>query len=802
LEGGFDMIEKIDINQFGPYKNYEWKKSVGNDEHSVFKELNIIYGRNYSGKTTLSRIFRCVENGYLHPDYPDADFKIYFRDGSTITHDNLNNHSNKLKIRVYNTDFVRTNLSWFFYDDGSIKPFTILGEKNVEIEKQLDDIRSKLGSVAEKKGLLYELEQIKDSYSSKQKEEIKKIEHLDNILRKKAQEIKNTSDIYNVPTYNINSIKSDISHVIHDTTSYILSENDINIYKRLLKEEAKIKINKIKSLHSEFSYYLETTNKLISRKIRPSEPIMELINDSLLQEWVRDGIEKHRGKREKCAFCGNYINNDLWDKLDAHFSKESEDLRKELIYHIHSLDQFKKEISDLIKIDKNNIYVDLHSMFDTLMEKWNTLKENYIQNIDLLISELNKREKDIFKERHMIDGLLFKDDINELINNFNRLIDLNNQKTSTLKADQESARLKLRLNEIVKFLKDIDYTGQVEEINRLKKEASNIKPFISDKDEEIQVVLREKIKLETQLQDESRGAELVNKHLTNFFGHDELKLVAEGEKPNIKFKIYRDGIEAKNLSEGECSLISFCYFIAQIEDELKDHKSKEILIIYIDDPISSLDGNHIFFMFSLIESIIAKNKNYLQLFISTHNLDFLKYLKRLTRPNGNDSVNHFLIERKMKQNCKASFLVKMPVHIKEYVTEFNYLFNEIYSLYKQVKGDRKSYLENTYNQFYNLPNNIRKFLECYLFYKYPNNLTPLDNLHKMFDGNVPSLLNRVINEYSHLVYIDRGWKPVDVDEMEKCVEIIIEKMKQKDPEQFHALLESIGIKTTDAIEIG
>ncbi|WP_162867182.1 AAA family ATPase, partial [Klebsiella pneumoniae] len=54
---------------------------------------------------------------------------------------------------------------------------------------------------------------------------------------------------------------------------------------------------------------------------------------------------------------------------------------------------------------------------------------------------------------------------------------------------------------------------------------------------------------------------------------------------------------------GECSLIAFCYFIAKLEEP--DSKGKE-LIIYIDDPISSLDGNHIFFMFSLIESLIAK----------------------------------------------------------------------------------------------------------------------------------------------------------------------------------------------------
>src|SRR5690606_16639091 len=155
-----------------------------------------------------------------------------------------------------------------------------------------------------------------------------------------------------------------------------------------------------------------------------------------------------------------------------------------------------------------------------------------------------------------------------------------------------------------------------------------------------------------------------------------LKLVAEGETPNMRFKIMRDGIDANNLSEGECSLISFCYFIARMEDELKDEANGNKLLIYIDDPISSLDSNHIFFMFSLIESIIAKPKKYGQLFISTHNLDFLKYLKNLTQPKykpqpdskDKADVKHFIIDRKSKGKTELKLA---PDYLKNYITEFN-----------------------------------------------------------------------------------------------------------------------------------
>jgi wobble nucleotide-excising tRNase len=226
--------------------------------------------------------------------------------------------------------------------------------------------------------------------------------------------------------------------------------------------------------------------------------------------------------------------------------------------------------------------------------------------------------------------------------------------------------------------------------------------------------------------------------------------------------------------------------LATIKDKLDTDT-----IIYIDDPISSLDNNHIFFMFSLIDTEITKTKNFQQLFISTHNLDFLKYLKRLSVSKPEKNLQHFLIESTKKLHDRRSFIKEMPHHLKVYVTEFNYLFNELYSYYLQIEsGGLKP--EESYNQFYNLPNNMRKFLEYYLFYKFPNNDNPLKNLGKLFDDEVPSLLNRVINELSHLTHIDRGWNPIDVSEAEECVKIIIEKIQEKDIDQFNALLESIG----------
>ena len=103
-----------------------------------------------------------------------------------------------------------------------------------------------------------------------------------------------------------------------------------------------------------------------------------------------------------------------------------------------------------------------------------------------------------------------------------------------------------------------------------------------------------------QLNDEEEGAKRVNRYLNDFFGHNfvtlEAEEVMEGDK-RIRFRIMRNGKPAFNLSQGERSLISFCYFMAKLDDI--DTNGRKPLI-WIDDPISSLDTNHIYFMYSLI----------------------------------------------------------------------------------------------------------------------------------------------------------------------------------------------------------
>jgi hypothetical protein len=147
-----------------------------------------------------------------------------------------------------------------------------------------------------------------------------------------------------------------------------------------------------------------------------------------------------------------------------------------------------------------------------------------------------------------------------------------------------------------------------------------------------------------------------------------------------------------------------------------------------------------------------------------------------------------MIERKNKGNTQ---IVLSPDYLKNYITEFNYLFNEIYLC---------STLDSTtigHNYQYNFGNNMRKFLEAYLFYKYPSHNLSLDQrLEKFFDSDqiTINLINRVVNEYSHLgEHVDRSLEPIDNDAISKIAKAVMTKIEVNDPHQYAALLESIGV---------
>jgi len=792
------MITKITkINNLAVFKDFEWDKVVRDSKGnniSKFTKVNIIYGRNYSGKTTLSRIVRSLETKKLSEKYEDPDFEVEFNSNNKITLQNI--EEQKQIIRVFNEDFVKENLRFISNPEENITPFAILGENN-SIEEEIEKLKEKLGRNEEgnKSGLYLELEKKEANKKSSEKEYNDRKKSLESKIQEKAINkqtgIKYHSDIFGDQNYNSTKLRDEIDLVL--TEKFFLTEEEKAKKSALLKETIKRDILPIIISEIDLQTLNNKVKEVVTRPITPSNKIEELVKIAVLNRWVKEGrkIHKENGLKE-CSFCGNKISEERWKELDKHFDEESEKLEKEIDSMLQEVDSYVTKISDVLPIDKNLFYADFQNKLEKLIEEKDNCIKKIVKELNSLKKILESRKQDLLNIQSFSDIQDFSKELNECITKYNCLVKESNSYSQNLSQNQENAKNALRLKEVADFARDIQYSKEKAEIDNLKikwENSSGEEKEVNDKITEVLDLISNK---ERERKDEEAGAKKVNEYLNNFFGHSFLTLQAlkdKDEEKSIYFEVVRNGKKAYHLSEGECSLISFCYFMAKLEDiDTKDMNP----IIWIDDPISSLDGNHIFFVYSLISSEIIQPKKFEQLFISTHNLDFLKYLKRfsnyLSKKDGQENIiSYFLLTRESDE----SKLIIMPNYLKNYVTEFNYLFHQIYKCSIAEENDI-----NEHSLFYNFANNTRKFLEAFLFYKYPNaDINDKDKLLKFFEGDkqAVTLADRIDNEYSHLEGLfERSMRPVDIPEMRTMAQYILKKIKEKDEEQYDALLKSIG----------
>jgi wobble nucleotide-excising tRNase len=795
------MITKFkSIKNLAVFQKFEWDKAVKEQDGSIkeFKDINILYGRNYSGKTTLSRILRALELNKISDKYINPEFTVSIKGESDATDRNLNKHSKK--IRVFNEDFVRENLKVIVDPDADIEPFAVLGDDNNKIEDEIKALESELGINEEgnEKGLYKDHIEAEKKYQGEKGNHTKAEKKLSDQLSSKATggktSIKYNSAKYGNQNYNIRELGKDIGTVLKDGFTVISNEEQKKLEK-LLDEKNLKPIPESNKIDLKLYGFIDEAKELVKRPVSESGKIEELVKDAMLNKWVKEGRAHHKNKRHKCGFCGNEISESRWDLLENHFDEESDKLEKSIDALIEKVKSEKLSIKGTFKPNKSLFHSPFHSDIDSLMESFSEKSKIYITSLDFILKHLQKRKDDLIHPFTLNVPDDNSDKVLSIWNDYEEVRKKANDFTSSLSDNKREAQNNLRLREVSDFLVTIKYNDQKDEIKKLaekEKAAKTNKESIAKTIEQKEEVIDSK---KRELNDEEKGAKKVNEYLNDFFGHGSLSLRAIKDEFNdqkqIRFQVIRDGKEAHHLSEGECSLLAFCYFMAKLEDiDTKGSKP----IIWIDDPISSLDGNHIFFIFSILKSEIVDKSIFEQLFISTHNLDFLKYLKRLTggiKPPNSKFQEYqrafFLINR----NEKISQILPMPKYLKEYITEFNFLFEQVYKCAEIHSVD-----DSNYTVFYNFGNNARKFLEIYLYYKYPDSSKDIEKLKKFFGTDqVPAILtDRINNEYSHLCGVfERGATPVEVPEMKKTANLIIERLKA-DEDQFNSLLKSIGIE--------
>ena len=355
------MIIKINkIKDFAIFRNFTWNNTIDD-----FKKFNFIYGWNYSGKTTLSRIFRCFETQKLNDKYPDAKFELEIDNGKKYDESQLDKITN---IRVFNDDFKKDNLIWEEY----FEPILLIGEENIQLQNQLQTEKNKLNNNIIEKDKLVSLNE-------------NAMNGIESSLTDKAREIK---ILLSLPDYTKSNLRPEIAKILADPNKFILIneelQNNITTYRSTEKKDL---LTEIKLEYIDFSTLKESISLILNSTVQ-SKVIEKLKNNKELSDWVETGIKLHKNKTV-CEFCGNKIPLDLISKLSEHFSDEYNNF-------IKSLDSKIKEI-EINKIIitlpySTNIYKEFKTEYNNKKIELETEISIYNKNLDGLISYLiNKK---------------------------------------------------------------------------------------------------------------------------------------------------------------------------------------------------------------------------------------------------------------------------------------------------------------------------------------------------------------------------------------------------------------------------
>ena len=789
-------IKRIDIKDFGCYKNYKQhsQSGIGNDFNDG--RINIFYGRNYSGKSTYSKIFQSIELKQLPEKYEKIDFEVKLANHRIIKSNEIGSEL-PIDCKVFNQRFIDDNI--YLHNDNKLNSFQIsIGSDTNETLKKIEDIR-----LNELKPRNEKLSQIESDITEKQQKTKISKNSLDSKLRITASKIKNLKNPSVVVgnKYDIRDIKEEFEKYSAHFPILPL-QDDEKAVAELEKnvEQAKIRIlekniNKPQKIdlvsfdkNFNFTLFLENTKKLLSKVVSVSNILDEYKDSPDKINWIKHGVDIHGDNPEKCVFCGNSIDSDLIKNLKLAFSNELRSLENELLLQNNRIKSEIQKLDAIPNINKEDYFKDSVSDIQNINKEIENNTDNRKRVLEILESKISEKQRDIFSKIEIND--LNWIDFSEIQVEINSLYDDTIKQIEQFEDRKTKSLDFLRRYYIVKEFPVPEFTKLSQEVDQLQEYMEKINLEQKILNEEKEKFEKDISELEGSLKSESEAVKRINMILQNSLAHSEMSLKSVDDEEGIYFEVSRNEEREYNLSEGEKSLIAFAYYITRLESLSTEEKSKTIL--FIDDPVSSLDENNIFYIYNLIFCLLKK-KEFLQYFLSTHNLDFLKYTNRFS-----NKKDYYLIEKiKEAENIPSkSYIKNLPNYLSNKVTEFVFLFEQIYRVATEDED------ENNFSVFYNFPNNGRKFIETLLYFKYPDYKTNNDNkIINYFGGENAPFIQRINNEYSHGEdRFDRTRNPINTCEFKHDARIILGVLHRNDPEQFKSFLNNSNLTHPDFLE--
>lgn len=629
------------IKGYKSFQDFDWHTFLNTE--TFHNEVNIFYGENGSGKSSIANLLKNVSENKDFGKYKPTEAYLVFDDGDKKypVNDDWDNKIIKDSILFFDREFVDKNVHLghrrdttqngqeqesgkmiIEFDSDAINLRGVRDKAKKAKEEQ--DQKVKDFNSANKESLAFVLtdgeKTFYQSYKDKSEEEIKKEKQ--ELGKEKKESEKNLETDQGLQK-KVTSIQSDIKSL--PTEEVEISHSDNETYQAIfnfdLKEQAKI----------------EAEQTLID-KVKTHKTFFET------------GFEIRKTHQNQCPFCQSENEEvgikkiiDLYEKIyDTTYKTQVQQFEKDKQSLLDEISQITQAVSDfdlnsifleLKKLDQNYKIPNIYSVVDEKTYKKPVAKE--LKELSDKIAKLVKPNKENIQELYTKVKNEFEA-VEAFFKAIGEFVDQKNKLITKFKSDNTDEKLQSRIASSSKRITEIDKelvfingnkTKDQKEREQKEKEQKTLQDTFAKLKTEYEAVLKEYedhcstkafSNLLSKIQDYFKNF--------NFSFKLEPKTAPTGNKTEFPFAFNVLDFEGnerdfkEGLSEGEIQVLSLCFFFAFLD--IQKDKNQKMLVF--DDPITSLDNSN---LSCLVDLIAEEQKNFSQVFVFTHHRTFFKFLR-------------------------------------------------------------------------------------------------------------------------------------------------------------------------------
>lgn len=771
------------IQDCGNWRDYKWDPKL-----PEFARVNVIYGGNGAGKTSLSASLDALTGDRPGANRVSIDVD---QNGGRVQTDNLA-HASFKRLFVFSEEFVNRSHR-LTSDSAEMAVVLTVGERPVEAEIRLEELRPKLDGTM----------RARTDAIAKGKKLAKQI----------TREHQTVSDLVVTAVGAAGGRYASRGSFSAGTVSKAF---DASRAEWVELDEATLSAQQglVKNGNSEPVPTPElsvlATDDLADRiqsalRKSPASLVLDTLGSHPeATSWVEDGLALHEGS-VTCIFCSGQFTAKRKSDIEKHFSDEVTVLQDELDSLIAELDGIGEsvEASASKLVARGLLFADLRPAYDDVVGEFKTSVDKVRQRTAAARKRLQFKRANVLSTD---DAEVL--DVPDLDGSaVTALYDKHNDRVATHGELVQAAALAVERHFLMRAESAVG--ALVDEAAGISADELRLASEIADLEREID-------SYEAVEGDPGPSAKALTEQVARLLGRNELQFVPHDNR----YRIMRRGEPAHGLSAGERTAITLVHFLEMVA---RFDASGGKAIVVIDDPVSSLDSDIFVGVSTSIWTEAVTKDHIAQLFLLTHNFELFRQwdiqIEGLPGKGGSKSdvpAQFYEIKPKHRthgaQTRREPTLVTWPPSIdarRKVRSTYHHAFIAVTEVKQRLKEDDS--LENRLDAQLLFPNVIRRLLETFMAFKRPGSASnfnvSMQEAAELLTASSylgdPDALRQRLTRYTHAY--SHGDTPhteltISPDEVQTAIGAVFTFMRHVDEEHFDGLCKVLKLNPEDLVE--